>query len=64
MVISQLIYIYKIPYRMLVFERKEDSFDAGFRVTVEILDEDSKLVARDIKDSKVIVNNFEETNDL
>jgi len=56
-------FIYKIPYRMLVFERKVDSFDAGFRVTVEILDEDSKLVVRDMKDSKVIVNNFEETND-
>jgi GWxTD domain-containing protein len=56
-------YIYKIPYRMLVFERKVESFDAGFRVTVEILDDDSKLVARDIKDRKVIVNNFEETND-
>jgi GWxTD domain-containing protein len=48
---------------MLVFERKVDSFDAGFRVTVEILDEDSKLVVRDMKDSKVIVNNFEATND-
>jgi GWxTD domain-containing protein len=56
-------FIYKIPYRMLVFERKVDSFDAGFRVTVEILDEDSKLVVREMKDSKVIVNNFEETND-
>ena len=56
-------FIYKIPYSMLVFERKVESFEAGFRVTVEILDEDSKLVFRDIKDSKVIVNNFDETND-
>ena len=56
-------YIYKIPYRMLVFERKTESFDAGFRVTVEILDKDSKLVVREMKDSKVVVNNFEETND-
>ena len=56
-------FIYKIPYRLLVFERKLESFEAGFRVTVEILDDDSKLVSRDIKDSKVIVNNFEETND-
>ncbi len=57
-------FIYKIPYRMLVFERDEESFNAGFRVIVEILDEDSKLVARDIKDSKVTVNDFESTNDF
>jgi GWxTD domain-containing protein len=56
-------FIYKIPYRLLVFERKADSFDAGFRVTIEISADDSKLVARDIKDSKVTVNNFDETND-
>ncbi|MCU0365390.1 MAG: GWxTD domain-containing protein [Ignavibacteriaceae bacterium] len=57
-------YIYKIPYKMLVFERKEESFNAGFRVVVEILDKDDKLVSRDIKDNRVTVNNFEETNDL
>lgn len=49
---------------MLVFERKEESFNAGFRVVVEILDEDDKLVSREIKDNRVTVNNFEETNDL
>ena len=57
-------FIYKIPYKTLVFEREEESFSAGFRVTVEILDKDSKLVTRDIKDSKVTVNNFEATNDF
>jgi len=57
-------FIYKMPYKMLVFERKEETFNAGFRVTVEILDKDSKIVARDIKDSKVIVDNFEATNDF
>jgi GWxTD domain-containing protein len=57
-------YIYKIPYKILVFEREEESFNAGFRVVVEILDEDDKLVSRDIKDNRVTVNNFEETNDL
>jgi GWxTD domain-containing protein len=57
-------FIYKIPYKMLVFERKEESFSAGFRVTVEVLDTDSKIIARDIKDSKVIVETFEATNDF
>ncbi len=56
-------YTYKIPYRLLVFEREEEIFVAGFRVIVELLDEDSKLVARDIKDSRVSVDNFETTND-
>jgi len=57
-------FIYKIPYKLLVFERNEESFSAGLRVTVEILDDDSKLVTRDIKDSKLTVNNFEATNDF
>jgi GWxTD domain-containing protein len=57
-------FIYKIPYKLLVFERNEEAFNAGFRVTVEILDDDSKLVTRDIKDSKLTVNNFEATNDF
>lgn len=56
-------YTYKIPYRLLVFERNENSFTAGFSVIVEILDEGSKLVARDIKESKIVVDNFEATND-
>lgn len=57
-------YTYKIPYRLLVFERKDDSFSAEFRVTVEILDNDARMVERNIKDTKITVNNFEETNDL
>lgn len=57
-------FTYKIPYRLLVFERKDESFSAGVRVTVEILDKDSRMVERNIKDTKITVNNFEETNDL
>lgn len=56
-------YIYKIPYRILVFERKAESFTAGFRVVVEITDDDGKLVSRDIKDSRVSVSSFEETHE-
>lgn len=56
-------YTYKIPYRLLVFERKEDSFVASFRVLVEILDQNSKLIARDIKDSKIFVADFEATGE-
>jgi GWxTD domain-containing protein len=57
-------YTYKIPYRLLVFERQDESFNATFRVIVEISDKDGKLVTRDIKDSKISVNSFESTNDF
>lgn len=57
-------YIFRIPYRLLVFERQTESFTAAFRVIVEITDKDAKLVSRDIKDSKVSVSSFEETHDI
>jgi GWxTD domain-containing protein len=57
-------YSYKIPYKLLVFERNEETYEASFRITVEISDIDGKLVARDIKDSKISVNSFEATDDL
>lgn len=57
-------YTYKIPYRLLVFERNDELFSAGVRVSVEILDNDARMVERNIKDTKITVNNFEETNDL
>jgi GWxTD domain-containing protein len=57
-------YIYRIPYQQLVFEKQAESFTAGFRVVVEITDDDSKLVSRDIKDSRVSVSSFEETHEI
>ena len=58
-----LYYIYKIPYRLLVFERNEESYNASFRIIVEVSDDDGKLVTRDIKDNKIVVNKFEETSE-
>ena len=55
-------YTYKIPYRLLVFERQGESFIASFRIMIEITDKSGKLVARDIKDSKLTVPDFEATN--
>ncbi len=57
-------YSYKIPYKLLVFARNEESYEASFRIIVEISDKDGKLVARDIKDSQLSVNSFEDTDDL
>ena len=56
-------FAYRIPYNLLVFERTDGIFEAGFRVIVEISDENLNLVTRDIKDSKVSVQDFESTND-
>jgi GWxTD domain-containing protein len=56
-------FTYRMPYKFLVFEREDESFRAGFQVIVEISDDSSNLVVRDIKDSRVSVNNFEATND-
>jgi GWxTD domain-containing protein len=56
-------FTYRLPYKVLVFEREDHSFNAGFRVAVEITNDDSNLVARDIKDSKISVDSFDSTND-
>ena len=56
-------FIYRVPYKILVFEREDHSFQAGFRVIVEIFDNNSNLVARDIKDSKISVDSFDSTDD-
>lgn len=55
-------FCYKFPYKELVFERKENNFIANFRVILEVTDDDSKLVTREIKDNQIVVDNFESTN--
>ncbi len=56
-------YIYKIPYKILVFEREGNSYKANFRVIVEVTDNDSKLISREIKDNNISVENFEATSE-
>ncbi|MBT8393187.1 MAG: GWxTD domain-containing protein [Ignavibacteria bacterium] len=58
-----LYYTYKIPYNRLVFERDNGNYSAVLRVLVEIEDQQSNLIDRDIKDTELIVNNFEATNE-
>jgi len=60
--VYSLYYTYKIPYRLMIFERNNGSFEAEFRIQIEIKDDDGKLIARDIKDSKLTVGSFEATN--
>lgn len=47
----------------MIFERTNGSFDAEFRILIEIMDDNGNLIARDIKDNSLRVNSFEETND-
>ena len=55
-------YTYKIPYQLLVFAREDNKFNASSRIIVEISDNDGKLIKRDIKDNKITVDKFEDTN--
>ncbi len=56
-------YIYKVPYKLLVFERENNTYHAQFRAIVEIKDKDDNLVVREIKDTKVQVPDFQSTSD-
>ena len=55
-----LSYMYRIPYNRFVFEKDEGSYKASLRIMVEIMKSDD-LVIRDFQDKKVIVDNFEIT---
>jgi GWxTD domain-containing protein len=51
------LYLYRIPYDFLVFERNADNFKASSRMLVEVY-KDDELVRRDIQDKKISVTDF------
>ncbi|MEJ2505868.1 MAG: GWxTD domain-containing protein [Ignavibacteriaceae bacterium] len=53
-------YLYRIPYKLLVFEKAGSDYKASMRIMVEVLKGD-ELVVRDFQDKKVTVDNFEIT---
>jgi GWxTD domain-containing protein len=55
-------YSYKISYSQLYFAKKDDSFDAGMKINLEILDSTDRSVKRIFDDKKISVNNFDLTN--
>jgi GWxTD domain-containing protein len=55
-------YSYKISYSQLFFEKKNDKFNAGFSVNIEVRDSSGKIVKRAFDDKKISVGNFELTN--
>ena len=60
---EQLYYIYKIPYNRLVFEKSDDHYTASYRLTVEIHDSSANNIIRKIKEDKISVTSFEETDE-
>lgn len=50
-------YLYRIPYDLLVFEKKANSFIASGRILVEVM-KDDELVRREIQDKKITVDDF------
>lgn len=55
-------YSYKISNSQLFFEKKDDLFNAGFRVNIEIKDSAGNIVKRSFDDRKISVKNYEITN--
>jgi GWxTD domain-containing protein len=53
---------YRIPYNRLVFEKNGDLFEAGYRFIYEVFDNNSKFIERHIKEEKIEVTDFDETN--
>ncbi len=55
-------YVYKIPYNQLIFVKDDNKYKAGLNLTVEVYDTSGHFIARQIKQSKIGVNEFSETN--
>lgn len=54
-------YVYKMPFNQLVFERDKNKYLAAIRVLVEISDSTGKIIQRDIRDTKIETDIFENT---
>ena len=55
-------YSYKISYSQLFFEKKDDYFNAGFNVRIEIKDSSDKILQRAFDERIVTVKDFDITN--
>ena len=53
-------YLYRIPYKQVIFEKDGDLFKASVRVLVEVM-QGEELVERNFEDKKVTVNDFDIT---
>jgi len=57
-------YSFRIPYSSLVFEKDMDTYSASYQINVELFDDDdSVFIARQIKQKKILTQNFNESID-
>lgn len=57
----QITYLYKIPFSRLVFEKVNDHFESQFELTIEVMDQNNKVLKREFVKDKLISYNFDET---
>ncbi|MCJ7552446.1 MAG: hypothetical protein MUO34_01060, partial [Ignavibacteriaceae bacterium] len=55
-------FLYKIPYKELVFHKKGNSFEAGLKLGIEITEQSTKKVLRNFKQHVASVSDFDLTN--
>jgi len=56
-----LYYFYRVENNSIVFEKNADQYTAGYRIHLEIVDSQSNIVTRDIKEESIKVAGFETT---
>ena len=56
----RVFYLYRIPYDILVFERKNGVFRSDVRILAEVL-QDKNFITRDFKDVTLTVDDFDKT---
>lgn len=57
-----LFYSYKIPYAQLFFQKEDDHFTSGLKVSIEIKDSINGIVKRIFDERNISVKDFEVTN--
>ena len=55
-------YTFRIPYNHLVFVKDDNEYKAGFSLVVEVTDTLGNFVDRQIKEDKIQVSNYQETD--
>ncbi len=57
-----LFYSYKIPYAQLFFQKEDDNFTSGLKVSIEIKDSSNGFVKRVFDERNIFVKDFKVTN--
>lgn len=57
----ELYFFYRVENNSIVFEKKNGFYSAEYRIHIEIIDSQSNIITRDIKEESVKVTDFETT---